>query len=386
MTTYKRLPVAFESGQGVWLYDQNGQAFLDALGGIAVCGLGHAHPAVTEAIGRQAGLLLHTSNLYEIPLQEALGDKLCGLSGLGKVFFGNSGAEANEAAIKLCRLYGNKKGFNEPVIIVMDGSFHGRTLATLSATGNPKVKEGFGPLVPGFHQIAYNDVDALKELETKGMEIVAVMLEPVQGEGGIIIPDPGYLKTVRDICTENGWLMVLDEIQTGMCRTGEWFAWQHEPLKPDIMTLAKSLGNGVPVGACIATDEVAGIMLPGGHGSTFGGNPLVASASLAVVEYMESHQFPERAAVLGDMMLARFRRELEGVRDVKDIRGKGLMIGIELSQDCAELVAHALEQHLLINVTAGNVVRLLPPLVTSDDEAEQMVVKTSTLIREFVAA
>ena len=385
MATYKRLPVAFTSGEGAWLFDNNGERYLDALGGIAVCCLGHAHPQVTAALSEQAGLLLHTSNLYQVPLQEQLGQKLCDLSGLDKVFFGNSGAEANEAAIKLSRLYGHKKrDLKEPVIVVMSGSFHGRTLATLSATGNPKVKEGFEPLVPGFHQIAYNDLNALKRLSDSSMEIVAVMLEPIQGEGGIVVPDSGYLTTIRELCSQNGWLMVLDEIQTGMCRTGRWFAWQHEQCQPDIITLAKSLGNGVPIGACIANSMVAEVMLPGTHGSTFGGNPLVARASLAVIDYMEKNELAERAAVLGEKMLASFEEELGGTDGVKGIRGRGLMIGIELERDCTELVISALEQRLLINVTAGNVVRLLPPLIVSEDEAQQIVTRVCKLIKEFV--
>ncbi len=386
MPSYQRLPVAFAYGEGAWLVDQAGRRYLDALGGIAVCCLGHAHPQVRAALSEQAGLLVHTSNLYQVPLQEQLAQRLCKLSGLDKVFFANSGAEANEAAIKLSRLYGHKKrGLKEPVIIVMSGSFHGRTLATLSATDSPQAREGFAPLVPGFHQIAYNDIDALSALRASDEEIVAVMLEPIQGEGGIVIPAPGYLRAVRKICTERGWLMVLDEIQSGMCRTGKWFACQHEECRPDIITLAKSLGNGVPIGACMANAAVAECVLPGTHGSTFGGNPLVARTALAVVDYIQTQGLAARAAALGERILSGFHAELDGLEGVKQIRGKGLMIGIELARDCTALVERALDEQLLINVTAKRVVRLLPPLIISDAQAEQIVAKVSRLIREFIA-
>lgn len=386
MKNYQRLPVAFSSGHGAWLRDENGKEYLDALAGIAVCGLGHAHPAVTKALSQQAASLLHTSNLYQVPLQEELGQRLCQLAGMDKVFFANSGAEANEAAIKLCRLHANEQGLKQAVIVVMEGSFHGRTLATLSATGNVKVKQGFAPLVEGFHQIPYDDLDALKQLTDSDKDIIAVMLEPIQGEGGIVVPKPGYLQAVREICTENGWLMVLDEIQTGMCRSGRWFACQHEQVQPDIMTLAKALGNGVPIGACLATDSAARLMVPGKHGSTFGGNPLASAASLAVIDTLKSLSLEQRAAELGETMLSGFKQTLSGLKDVKNIRGKGLLIGIELQRDCGELVSQALQQGMLINVTAGNVVRLLPPLIISDEEAEQIVVKVSQLIKDFLSS
>ncbi|MFQ5660485.1 MAG: aspartate aminotransferase family protein [Gammaproteobacteria bacterium] len=385
MATYNRLPVAFASGSGAWLVDQHGERYLDALSGISVCGLGHSHPAVTRALSEQVGLLLHTSNLYQIPLQEQLAGRLCELSGLDKVFFANSGAEANETAIKLCRKYAYKKDINSPVIVVMDGSFHGRTMATLTATGNDKVKEGFAPLLPGFQQIPYNDIKALHALTGSAMDIVAVMLEPVQGEGGINIPAPGYLKAVSEICSENEWLLVLDEIQTGLCRTGKWFAWQYEEAKPDIMTLAKALGNGVPIGACLATDKVAAALLAGSHGSTFGGNPLASRAGLVVLDYMTANSFDQRAQSLGEEMLSHFKQLLGQLPGVKEVRGRGLMIGIELHADCPELVARALHQHLLINVTNGNVVRLLPPLIISDAEAEQIVTRVSDLIVDYLA-
>jgi acetylornithine/N-succinyldiaminopimelate aminotransferase len=385
MTTYNRLPVAFESGEGSWLIDDKGERYLDALSGISVCNIGHANSKVTEAISQQASQLLHTSNLYEIPLQGQLAERLCELSGLDRVFFCNSGAEANEAAIKLCRKSAHQRGMTNPHIVVMHGSFHGRTMATLSATGNDKVHEGFAPLVQGFHHVPYNDVGAVKELAGQDREIIAVMLEPIQGEGGVVVPSPGYLQAVREICNENDWLMVVDEIQTGMCRTGKWFAWQHENVVPDIMTLAKSLGNGVPIGACIANDGAAEHMLPGSHGSTFGGNPLAARTALAVIEFMTENNLPERVTNLGEEMLSRFQVELGDLLALMDIRGQGLMIGIQLDRDCAELVRSALERKLLINVTAANVIRLLPPLTMSEEEMEIIVNNVCALVKTFVS-
>lgn len=384
MTTYGRLNVAFESGTGAWLTDTGGERYLDALSGISVCGLGHANPVVTEAVASQAGRLLHTSNLYEIPLQEQLAAELCELSGLDRVFFANSGAEANEAAIKICRKYASENNIEQPVIIVMEGSFHGRTLATITATGNEKVKQGFGPLLEGFHHIPYGNIDALKALLNSELNIVAVMLEPIQGEGGIVIPPEGYLKSVANLCKDNNWFLVLDEIQTGMCRTGEWFACQHEGVIPDIMTLAKALGNGVPIGACLATEKAAEAMVPGTHGSTFGGNPLASSAGLAVIHYIKQYGLVERVKTLGERMLPKFKQNLADISGIKQIRSKGLMFGIELEQECTELVVKALEQHLLINVTAGNVVRLLPPLIINDEEADEIVEKVSKLIKQFL--
>jgi acetylornithine aminotransferase len=385
MTNYAPLQVGFVSGEGAWLTDTNGQRYLDALSGIAVCGLGHAHPAVQSAIADQAANLIHTSNLYQIPLQEKLADKLVEHSGMDKVFFGNSGAEANEAAIKLARLYGNNKGITNPTIIVMEGSFHGRTMATLTATGNDKVKKGFTPLVEGFKHIPYNNIHALNEVAETTPDMVAVMVEPVLGEGGIVIPDDGYLKAVRSFCDENDCLMILDEIQTGMGRTGEWFAFQHEGIKPDVMTLAKALGNGVPIGACLASGAAAELFQPGNHGSTFGGNPLAARAALSVIEVLESDKLVERAKVLGNRLLDGFKQGLNNINGIKEIRGKGLMIGIELENDCAELVGLALEEKLLINVTAGNIIRLLPPLVMSDEEADEVVSKLSNIIKKYLA-
>ena len=382
MSSYQQLPVAFKQGGGVWLTDQNGQQYLDALSGIAVCGLGHAHPDVTQAIADQVGKLLHTSNLYNIPLQEELASRLISLAGMEKVFFANSGAEANEAAIKIARLYGHQQGIAHPVVITATRSFHGRTMATLSATGNPKVQKGFEPLVEKFVHISYNDTEALNRITDTN--VVAVMLEPIQGEGGVIVPDEGYLKTVREICDQNNWLLMLDEIQTGMCRTGEWFAFQHEKITPDVMTLAKALGNGVPIGACLAKGLAAELIQPGSHGSTFGGNPLASRAGLAVIDVLTKHNLQANAKNLGTEMLHSFKNRLSEIKGVKSVRGKGLMLGIELDRECAQLVSMALQEHLLINVTSGNVIRLLPPLIIDADIAQQIVEKVISLVKTFL--
>jgi len=384
MHTYNRLPVTFSHGEGAWLVDTDGKRYLDALSGIAVCGLGHSHPAVTAAIAEQAGKLLHTSNLYGIELQQQLGDTLTALAGMERVFFSNSGAEANEAAIKLARLYGNSRGVENPAIIVMDNSFHGRTLATLSATGNRKVHAGFEPLVQGFVRVPYNDVDAIAAL-ARNKSIVAVLVEPVQGEGGINIPDDSYLARVREICDAHEWLLMLDEIQTGMGRTGKPFAFQHSDIQPDVMTLAKALGNGVPIGACLARGLAADLFVPGHHGSTFGGNPLACRAALATCDVLDAENLTSRAADLGEKLVGGFRSALAGLDGIQEIRGKGLMIGIELDRPCAELVGLALQAGLLINVTANTVVRLLPPLILSDEEATQLIEKLSNLIRDFLS-
>lgn len=391
MSTYSRLPIAFESGEGVYLTDTNGKQYLDALSGIAVCGLGHAHPKVAEAICDQAKTLLHTSNLYEITHQKELGDKLCSLSGMDKVFFSNSGAEANEAAIKIARLYGKKQGIELPNIIVVNGSFHGRTLATLSATGNRKVQAGFSPLVQGFVRVDYNDIEAIQNIASNNPDVVAILVEPIQGEGGVVIPDSEYLSNIRKICDDNNWLMMLDEIQTGLGRTGQWFAFQHSHNdnsltpndKPDVMTLAKALGNGVPIGACLAAGKAADVLTPGTHGSTFGGNPLATRAGLAVLETIEYSNLVANAANMGKYMLEQFKIELEGIDAVKDIRGLGLMIGIELEKDCGELVSQALDENLLINVTAGNTIRLLPPLIIDKNQADTIIKTVSILIKTF---
>jgi acetylornithine aminotransferase len=385
MSTYNRLPVRFERGEGVWLWDSEQRQYLDALAGIAVCGLGHAHPAVTQAVCEQAGKLIHTSNLYGIDLQERLADRLCALAAMDRAFFCNSGAEANEAAIKIARLYGHSKGVTCPAIIVMEKSFHGRTLATLTATGNRRIQAGFEPLVRGFLRVPYNDIEAIRAIAASKSDAVAVLVEPVQGEGGINVPDASYLAEIRAICDAQGWLMMLDEIQTGMGRTGEWFAWQHADARPDVFTLAKSLGNGVPIGACLARGPAAELMQPGSHGTTFGGNPLACSAALAVLESIESEQLVTHAAALGRQLLDGFRKALAGVAGVNDIRGHGLMLGIELDRPCAALVRQALDQGLLINVTAERVIRLLPPLIITEKQADMIVERVSGLVTEFLA-
>jgi acetylornithine/N-succinyldiaminopimelate aminotransferase len=385
MNTYKRLPVGFERGEGAYLFDKDGNRYLDALCGIAVCGLGHAHPAVSEAICNQAGRLLHTSNLYQIDVQEELAGELCRISGMDRVFFGNSGAEANEAALKMARLYGHQKGIDTPQVIVTEGSFHGRTMATLTATGNRKIQAGFEPLVPGFLRSPYDDLDAIRTIAQNRPNSVAVLVEPITGEGGIRIPDENYLVELRALCDEHGWLMILDEIQIGMGRTGRWFAHQHADVKPDIMTLAKGLANGVPVGACLASGAAADIFKPGNHGSTFGGNPLSASAALAVLHTLERDGLVERAGQLGNHLLEHFEQRLGGLEGVVSIRGKGLMLGIELDRACSELVQQALQRKLLINVTAEKVVRLLPPLILSDEQAGEIASTVCELIETFLS-
>lgn len=386
MPTYARQAVGFVKGEGAWLTDSEGRRYLDAVAGVAVCNLGHAHPAVTRAIQQQAAAVLHTSNLYRIPLQEQAADALCAASGMEKVFFGNSGAEANEAAIKLARLYGHKhKDIDNPAIVVMDGAFHGRTLATLTATGNRKVQAGFEPLVSGFVRVPYNDLDAVR-LVAKNRDIVAVLVEPVQGEGGVIIPDEGYLEGLRTICNTHGWLLMLDEIQTGNGRTGRYFAYQHTNVLPDVVTTAKGLGNGVPVGACLARGIAAEVFAPGNHGSTFGGNPLACAAALAVVTTLREERVIERVPALSKKILDGFRAQLGKVPGVVQIRGRGLMVGIELDRPCGDLVARAREAGLLINVTAEKTIRLLPPLVITDADADLLVAKLSALVGEFLAA
>jgi len=385
MATYARLPVQFERGEGVWLWDTEGRQYLDALSGIAVCALGHAHPGVAQAIADQARRLVHTSNLYGITLQEQLAERLCKLSGMERAFFCNSGAEANEAAIKIARLYGHGREVATPTVIVMENSFHGRTLATLTATGSRKVQAGFEPLVQGFIRVPYNDLQAIKTVADNSNDVVAVLVEPIQGEGGINIPDPDYLLGMRRICDDHGWLLMLDEIQTGMGRTGEWFACQHSGMLPDVITVAKALGNGVPIGACLARGTAAGLMHPGNHGTTFGGNPLATRAALAVLDAIEQERLVAHAAELGQQLLEGFRQQLAGLPGVKEIRGLGLMIGIELDRPCAELVGRALESGLLINVTAERVIRLLPPLVTTAHQGQMIVEKVSELVREFLA-
>ena len=386
MATYGRLPVAFTHGEGVWLWDQDGRKYLDGLAGVAVNGLGHAHPAVIEAICTQSRRLIHTSNWYEIPRQEALGAKLCEIAHMDRVFFANSGAEANEAALKLARLYGHRKGIETPAVIVMEGSFHGRTLATLSATGNRKVQAGFEPLVTGFRRVPFNDLGAVKQVRERDQTVVAVLVEPILGEGGIQIPDPGYLKGLRKLCDEAGWLLILDEIQTGMCRSGTWFAWQQDNARPDIMTLAKALGNGLPIGACLAHGAAAELFQAGHHGSTFGGNPLACAVAEAVIATLEGMRAWERASTLGTRLQADLKARLAGEPGVKVVRGQGLLLGIELDRPCQAIMKLALGHGLLLNVTAEKVVRLLPPLILSDAETAQLGERTAASIQEFLAS
>jgi acetylornithine aminotransferase len=386
MNTYARLPVAFTHGDGSWLYDDTGKPYLDALAGIAVNTLGHNHPRLVAAIADQAGKLLHTSNLYRIPAQEALADKLAELSGMEEVFFCNSGCEANEAAIKLARFYGHKKGVDTPAVIVMEKAFHGRTLATLSATGNRKAQAGFEPLVSGFVRVPYNDLDAIRTVAKHNANVVAVMLEMVQGEGGIHIADIAFQKGLRELCDQQGWLLICDEVQCGVARTGKWFGYQHANILPDVATLAKGLGSGVPVGACLTAGKAAGLFKPGNHGSTFGGNPLACRAAQTTLEVIEQDGLMARAQSLGDAIRADLALALAGQAGVVSIRGLGLMIGIELDRPCGELVGRALAQGLLINVTSESVVRLLPPLTFGDAEAKLLVDSLSALIREFLSA
>jgi acetylornithine aminotransferase len=386
MSTYRRLPVTFSRGEGAVLWDTQDKAYLDALSGIAVCNLGHAHPAVTQAICAQAGQLVHTSNIYNIAAQESLGDALTALAGMDKVFFSNSGAEANEAAIKLARLWGHRKGIKSPAIVVMENSFHGRTLATLTATGNRKVQAGFEPLVQGFVRVPYGDIEALRVIADNQPDVVAVLVEPIQGEGGINVPPSDYLPQIRSLCDERGWLMMLDEIQTGMGRTGKPFAYQHFDLKPDVMSVAKALGNGVPIGACLASGEAAGLFSPGHHGSTFGGNPLACAAANAVCRVLQEERLWETAAQRGHRIIHDLHRAIGHLDGVLQVRGRGLMIGIELDRPCGELVGQALERGLLINVTADSVIRLLPPLVIGEAQAQQLVTDLSSLVVAFLAA
>jgi len=383
MNTYGQRALTLAKGEGAYVWDDKGKKYLDALAGIAVCGLGHAHPAVTAAVTDQTQTLVHCSNLYNIPAQEALADKLSALSGMSNMFFSNSGAEANEAAIKVARLHGHAKGVELPTIIVTDQAFHGRTLATLTATGNRKVHAGFEPLVRGFSRAPFNDIDAIQVIGENNPNIVAVLVEPIQGEGGVNIPAPDYLQQLRALCDDKGWLLMLDEIQTANGRTGTFFHYQQHNILPDVVTIAKGLGNGVPIGACLTHGPAAQLMQPGNHGSTFGGNPIACAAALATIETIESENLAQRASELGAHLLQAFSTALVGCDKVKDIRGSGLMIGIELSEPCAELVTQAADRGLLINVTAGNVIRLLPPLIFNDEQAEQLVDILVSLIKAF---
>jgi acetylornithine/N-succinyldiaminopimelate aminotransferase len=383
MNTYSRLPVTFVKGEGVWLWDDQGKKYLDALAGIAVCSIGHCHPKLVKAISEQAGTLIHTSNLYHIDKQEKLAEKLAKLSGLNKSFFCNSGAEANETAIKLARLYGHNKGIDLPTVIVMEHSFHGRTMATLTASGNRKVQAGFEPLLTGFVRVPFNDLEAITQVSVHNKNVVAILVEPYQGEGGINIPQADYLEGLRRICDKNGWLLILDEVQSGIGRSGKWFAFQNSGIVPDVITLAKGLGSGVPIGACIAGNIAGEVFKPGNHASTFGGNPLACTAAITTLDIIEEEGLMCNALEQGDFMRKNFQEQLGNLDNVTQIRGQGLMIGIELTKPCGELVNNALKQRLLLNVTSDNVVRLLPSLVIKQNETEQIVNMVSALIKEF---
>ena len=385
MPTYARLPVAFVRGEGAWLWDEAGRKYLDALAGIAVSGLGHGHPRLVRAIADQAAKVIHTSNLYEIRAQDQLADRICALAGMDEVFFCNSGSEANETAIKLARLYGHQNGVQSAGVIVMEHAWHGRTLATLSATGSRKAQAGFEPLVPGFIRVPYNDERAVRHAADANRNIVAVLVEVLQGEGGIYVADPDYVRFLRRICDERNWLLMIDEVQSGLGRTGKWFAFQHAGIAPDVITLAKGIASGVPLGACVAARRAAGVFKPGTHGSTFGGGPLACAAALATFDAIAEEGLLDRATRVGEAIRAGFRDALAGVNGVVDIRGMGLMIGIELDRPCGDLVKRALEAGLLINVTAERVIRLLPPLVFTDADARALVDGLAPVIRAFLA-
>ena len=383
MSTYARKDIAFTKGEGVWLWDHNGEKYLDALSGIAVCGLGHAHPKVAKVISDQAHALLHTSNIYRIDTQEKLGDRLCSIANMDRVFFANSGAEANEAAIKLARLHGHAKQIDTPTIVVCENSFHGRTMATLTATGNRKAHAGFEPLVAGFIRAPFNDVETVAQICANNSNVVAVFVEPIQGEGGINLPANDYLNQLRDICNQHDLLLMLDEVQTGNGRTGEWFAYQHNHILPDVVTTAKGLGNGIPIGACLAKGPAAELFAPGSHGSTFGGNPVACATALQVLTILEEDNLLKNAKEIGDEIIAGLQSALGNHSLVSEIRGKGLMIGIELSESCSEIVNIALSKKLLLNVTANNVIRILPPLITNSNEASIIVSTIHDCINDF---
>jgi len=384
MNTYARLPVTFIKGQGVWLWDDKGEKYLDALSGVAVCGLGHCHPRLTRAICEQAGTLIHTSNLFHIQKQEQLAERLVALSGMDNAFFCNSGAEANEAAIKLARLHGHNKGISLPTIIVMERSFHGRTMATLTASGNRKVQAGFEPLLTGFVRVPYNNIEAVSQVAANNKDVVAVLVEPFQGEGGVNIPEAHYLQELRNLCDRQDWLLMLDEVQSGIGRSGKWFAFQHSRIIPDVITLAKGLGGGVAIGACLAKGVAAEVFKPGNHASTFGGNPLACAAAIETLEVIADENLLDHVTQLGDFMRVQLRDRLAAVPGVVQIRGQGLITGIELAAPCTELVKKALERKLLINVTSDKVIRLLPALVMQQHEAEQVIDITCSIIKEFM--
>lgn len=384
MNTYARQPVAFVRGEGAYLWDEAGKRYLDAVAGVAVNGLGHAHPKLVKAIADQAAAVIHTSNLYRIPRQEELADKLCALSGMDRAFFCNSGCEANEAAIKLARLYGHNKGIEVPTIIVMEKAFHGRTMATLTATGSRKIQAGFEPLLSGFARVPFNDLDAIRHVAEHNKSVVAVLVEVVQGEGGINILPSAFLVELRKLCDAHGWLLMLDEVQTGIGRTGTWFGFQHSGVVPDVMALAKGLGSGVPIGACLARGAAAEVFTPGTHGSTFGGNPLACAAALATLDAIESENLLENAKLRGEAIRAGLREALAGVHGVVEIRGEGMMIGVELDRPCGELVGVARDAGVLINVTSDKVIRLVPPLIYGAAEVDALVGAVSGIVRNYL--
>ena len=372
ISTYSPLPVSFSRGDGIYLWDSDENQYLDALCGISVTSLGHNFPAVTKAIRQQAGKLLHTSNIYNIEWQQKLAHRITQLSGMDRAFFGNSGAEANEAAIKLARLYGHQRGIKNPQILVMQHSFHGRTMATLSATGSRKVQAGFEPLVSGFVRAPFNDVGSISAIAKNNKKVVAILVEPVLGEGGIVIPDSGYLNSLRQICDKNNWFLMLDEIQTGMARSGKLFAFQYEDIIPDVLTLAKALGNGIPIGACVARGKAAEVFHPGNHGSTFGGNPLACRVACTVLDAMVKNKYADNALQRGEQLVSLLKEGLAGNDSVLEVRHLGLLIGIEMKQNCQAMVALALEKGLLINVTAERVIRLLPPLTIDSLQTNEL--------------
>ena len=381
MPTYARQPVSFSRGQGARLWDTQGIEYLDAIAGVAVTSLGHAHPEIAAVIADQAGQLLHTSNLFRIEWQERLAERLCALSGMQRAFFCNSGAEANEAALKLARLHASARRVTDPQVLVMENSFHGRTLATLAATGNPAAQRGFEPLMPGFVRVPYDDIEALRDAARQFPGIVAVLVEPVQGEGGVRAASAGYLQALRQLCDAHDWLMMVDEVQTGLGRTGSWFGFQQAGIVPDVITLAKALGNGLPIGACLARGRAAELFSPGQHASTFGGNPLACRVACTVLDILAREQLPQRAATLGRRLLAALQEGLNSCPEVVAIRGLGLMVGIELNRQCPELVGRALEeQRLLITVTRGTTLRLLPPLICDDAQIDDIAARVIRLL------
>ena len=383
MNTYGQRAATLVSGQGAWLCDADGNKYLDGLSGIAVCGLGHSHPAITDALVNQSQVLGHCSNFFGIPNQEALAEKLCTISGMEQVFFGNSGAEANEAAIKIARLYGNNKGITLPSIVVMENAFHGRTLATLSASGGRRVQAGFEPLVSGFVRAPFDNMAALEKIAANNSNVCAILVEPIQGEGGIRVPSTDYLQQLSAFCDKHQWLLMLDEVQTGNGRTGQYFCYQHSDIIPDVVTTSKGLGNGVPIGACLSAGRATNVLQPGNHGSTFGGNPLACGAALATVETICSEHLLQRATIIGERIINSLRSQLNHCKHVQEIRGLGCMIGIQLDRPCKSLFSKAMDKGLIINITADSVIRLLPPLILSDEEADEIVSILVPLVDQF---